>query len=203
MKNQANQTRTRNLPEVLPPGEGYWEACKAYADFIEGIDSSVAGTDDYGDLSWHIDCSARANGYGNTGAELERSCLDPAIMILGCWEDFYPWLVLPQALANTKPEPPTERRVVRAQSLYTGDEYWVYDDDGSPVPYSETPEARWDEIQYLWHIREDGYPCGEDGFPFCSECGQDVTAKNFYTGDDPGMKDYCEECAQRELDRRD
>lgn len=244
----TNQALTRNLPEVLPPGEGYWEAAIKYADFIESIDNSVAGVDQYGNLAWHVDCSARANGEGRTGAELEKSCLDTAIMIMDCWGDFYPWLILPPApgsdeaeadyllspapkakaehdarirailadprlddpeYAGILPPPPppkaepAERRVVRAVSLYTGDEHWVFEDDGSPAPYDLTPEVRWDEIQYLWNIREDGYPCDESGFPHCAECGQDVTAMNFFTGDDPAMKDYCEECAQRELGRRE
>jgi hypothetical protein len=62
-------------------------AFDTYTAFITSIDNAVAGSDEYGNLAWHIDCSAMANGA--TMAE----CLDTARMILDCWQDFYPQLI--------------------------------------------------------------------------------------------------------------
>ena len=61
---------------------------KKYFELIESIDGSQAGTDDYGGLAWHIDCSAMANSEGSW-----EKAHDTAVMIFDCWQDFYPELV--------------------------------------------------------------------------------------------------------------
>lgn len=81
------------LPETEE--EVSWrEKFEEYTALIDGIDSSVAGSDEYGNLAWHVDCSATANASGNTFVEKFQSQIDTAKMILDCWEDFYPQLIL-------------------------------------------------------------------------------------------------------------
>jgi len=73
---------------------------QAYDDFIANIDTSVAGSDQYGDLRWHVACSAEANagdmqaegsaeatdtGFYEAALSTARSCVD-------CWQDYYPQL---------------------------------------------------------------------------------------------------------------
>ena len=58
-----------------------------YNEFIEGIDNSVAGTDEYGNLAWHIDSTATSN------ADNYEDMIATARMALDCWEDFYPQLI--------------------------------------------------------------------------------------------------------------
>ena len=77
----------------------------AYKYYIGMIDVSVAGTDTYGDLAWHVDCSAFQNGC-DTAAEQGHNtycatsryviytyALTTARMIVDCWQDYYPQLI--------------------------------------------------------------------------------------------------------------
>lgn len=79
-------------------------AFQEYQDFLSSIDNSKALTDSYGNLAWHVDCSATENA-GDTLVEqfsdldgTERTekfyelCLSNAVMMDDCWIDFYPQL---------------------------------------------------------------------------------------------------------------
>jgi hypothetical protein len=59
-----------------------------YESLIASIDNSVAGTDEYGNLAWHVDCSAIANMRHSW-----KEAIDTANMIIDCWQDFYPQLI--------------------------------------------------------------------------------------------------------------
>jgi hypothetical protein len=67
-----------------------------YQRFIAAIDSSVAGTDEYGDLAWHVDCSAQANagdmGYASP-EEYWTNALSTAEVVLDDWHSYYPQLI--------------------------------------------------------------------------------------------------------------
>ncbi len=63
-----------------------------YTQFLDAIDVSVAISDDYGDLRWHVDCTSLANAEG-AGDEYWCSALATARMVVDCWQDFYPDLV--------------------------------------------------------------------------------------------------------------
>jgi hypothetical protein len=73
---------------------------KAYRAFIAAIDVSVAGRDGYGDLRWHVECSAEANAgdtMNETGGawfsdEYWASALDTAKMCADDWRSYYPKL---------------------------------------------------------------------------------------------------------------
>ena len=64
---------------------------KDYEAFISSIDDSVAGKDEFGGLAWHIDCSATANMDGGDDWD---GAYRTAEMIMDCWPDFYPQIVL-------------------------------------------------------------------------------------------------------------
>ena len=53
---------------------------RKYDEFIASIDVSVAGSDQHGDLKWHIDCTAMANAEALASAE----------MALDDWQSFLP-----------------------------------------------------------------------------------------------------------------
>ena len=76
-----------------------------YRNFLASIDTSVAGRDQYGDLRWHVECSAEANatdmqqekttaqttdGYYAAALSTAKICLDD-------WESYYPQLRLDRA----------------------------------------------------------------------------------------------------------
>ena len=66
-----------------------------YDAFIASIDVSIAGRDQYGDLRWHIECSAEANATGdNQSEEWFGSALESARMCADDWKSFYPQLKL-------------------------------------------------------------------------------------------------------------
>jgi len=67
-----------------------------YEAFIAAIDTSIAGSDEYGDLRWHVACSAEANA-GDMMAEgnedFYAAALATAEMCLDDWKSYYPQLV--------------------------------------------------------------------------------------------------------------
>ena len=77
----------------------------AYYEFLNSIDVSVAGKDHYGDLRWHVECSADQNGEDTAQESGYReytderviavfeSSLATARMIVDSWQDYYPELV--------------------------------------------------------------------------------------------------------------
>lgn len=99
------------VKEVAKPAMTYPNLTKFQA-FLETIDVSQAGTDEYGDLRWHIECSALANANDSfSGATFSEEAwaemaYDTAFMIYDCWEDFYPQLVKPKATKPAKPAKP-------------------------------------------------------------------------------------------------
>ena len=66
-----------------------------YSNFLDAIDVSVANSDHYGNLRWHVDCTALANAEDEEWDSDDYWCaaLGTARMVLDCWEDFYPQLV--------------------------------------------------------------------------------------------------------------
>jgi hypothetical protein len=75
---------------------------KAYRDFLSTIDASVAGSDEHGDLIWHVECSAEANAgdtMNETGGEWGSDeywdvALRTAQMCADDWRGCYPQLRL-------------------------------------------------------------------------------------------------------------
>ena len=65
-----------------------------YEAFIASIDNSKAGTDEYGNLAWHVDCSAQANACDTCpdGEGFWEVALDTAKMCADDWKGFYPQL---------------------------------------------------------------------------------------------------------------
>ena len=59
-----------------------------YQEFLASIDNSQAGTDDFGNLAWHIDCSVMAN----VETDDEAEWISQGRMILDDWRGFYPQL---------------------------------------------------------------------------------------------------------------
>ena len=67
-----------------------------YEAFITAIDTSVAGSDKYGDLRWHVACSAEANANDMMKEGYEDfyvAALETAEMCLDDWPAYYPDLV--------------------------------------------------------------------------------------------------------------
>jgi uncharacterized UPF0160 family protein len=70
-----------------------------YQAFIAAIDCTQAGADDYGNLAWHVDCSAQANAcdmqneQGKDATRYWSDALSTAEMIVDCWQDYYPQLI--------------------------------------------------------------------------------------------------------------
>ena len=64
-----------------------------YDEYLKSIDVSVAGSDNFGDLRWHVDCSSLANIDEFVEADEWVQALNTAKMIMDCWEDFYPQLI--------------------------------------------------------------------------------------------------------------
>jgi hypothetical protein len=73
---------------------------RAYQNFIAAIDTSIAGRDNYGDLRWHIECSAETNAgdtMNETGGEWYsdeywQSALSTAKLCADDWRGYYPQL---------------------------------------------------------------------------------------------------------------
>lgn len=67
--------------------------------FLDTIDITQAGTDEYGDLRWHIQCSAEGNASDSFTPETfteeawQGMALETAIMLYDCWKDYFPQLV--------------------------------------------------------------------------------------------------------------
>jgi hypothetical protein len=61
--------------------------------YIQTIDETVAGRDIYGGLRFHIQCSAEANANDMNG-DWETNAVNTAKMIMDCWQDFYPQLII-------------------------------------------------------------------------------------------------------------
>ena len=75
------------------------DAKAKYHKFLESIDTSVAGCDDYGDLRWHIECTASTNANdtseeqgGFTETQWYEMALATAEFALDDWRGWYPWL---------------------------------------------------------------------------------------------------------------
>ena len=73
------------------------EVEKKYDAFIASIDNSVAGSDMYGNLSWHIECSAESNaidmGLNPSNPDFYKAAYETAVMCHDAWQDFYPQLI--------------------------------------------------------------------------------------------------------------
>lgn len=69
---------------------------ETYRNFIDAIDNSLMGSDEYGNLAWHVDCTAQANAADDADTEEEffRVALETAKMALDDREGFYPQLTL-------------------------------------------------------------------------------------------------------------
>jgi|TARA_R100001086_G_scaffold183119_1_gene102136 hypothetical protein len=66
-----------------------------YLEFIANIDVSVAGKDSsFGDLRWHVDCSAINNIDDSLPEDCWAQALETAKMLVDCWREFYPQLQL-------------------------------------------------------------------------------------------------------------
>ena len=67
------------------------------AEFMATVDDSVAGSDEHGGLSWHIECSAEANANDMSfmpgSDDWEHWAVETAKMCLDDWRGFYPYLV--------------------------------------------------------------------------------------------------------------
>jgi hypothetical protein len=80
---------------------------EAFHTFLNSIDTSIAGRDEYGDLRWHIESSAETNAQdtlseqgfkSNNPHEYENAlyglALENAKFILDDWTSYYPQLRL-------------------------------------------------------------------------------------------------------------
>jgi hypothetical protein len=81
-------------------GQTMTRAEHTYRLFLDMIDTSVAGRDNYGDLRWHVECSAETNAgdtMNDTGGTWYSdaywaSALDTAKMCVDDWRSFFPQL---------------------------------------------------------------------------------------------------------------
>ena len=76
-----------------------------YKRFLENIDNSVAGEDEFGNLTWHVECTSETNA-GDTcreeGLTFEDNAynsrywemaLATATGAADAWQDYYPQLI--------------------------------------------------------------------------------------------------------------
>ena len=68
---------------------------QAYEAFLAAIDVTIAGTDEYGDLRWHVECTAvsNANDCNLSGEHWYKMALDTAEQAYDDWKSYYPQLI--------------------------------------------------------------------------------------------------------------